>query len=102
MIDSVGRHFMSATVWENMRELAETKTNYLYLSWIRTLVPLKDKAFKLSPGGELKAGDRAAVCLLVSREGYRDALLCFDKETGLLVKSEMPIKVVRGSEQEIG
>jgi hypothetical protein len=83
-------------------DLAETKTNSLYLSWITTLVPLKGKEFKLSTGGELKVADRLASCVLVSRDGYRDVMLCFDTETGLLVRSEMPIKVQSGSEQELG
>ena len=83
-------------------DLGETKTNSLYLSWIATLVPLKDKGFKLSPAGELKVGDRATWCLLVSREGQRAVMLCFDKETGLLLRSEMPVKVQTGTEQEIG
>ena len=83
-------------------DLAETKTNSVYLSWITTLVPLKGKEFKLSPGGELKVGDRITSCMLVSRDRYRDVMLCFDKETGLLLRSEMPVKVQSGSEQELG
>src|SRR5262245_20315960 len=83
-------------------DLVETKSNSLYLSWITTLAPLKSKEFKLSPGGELKVADRVTSCLLVSREGCRDVLLCFDKESGLLVRSELPLKVQSGSEQELG
>src|SRR5262245_26680190 len=82
--------------------LAEAKTNSIYLSWITTLIPLKGKEFKLSSGGELKLGDRVASCLLISHDGYHDVLLCFDKETGLLARSERPIKVQSGSPQEIG
>jgi len=83
-------------------DLAEAKTNSVYLSWVTTLVPLKAKEFKLSPGGELKVGDRVTSCLLISRAGYHDVMLCFDKETGLLVRSERPLKVQSGSEQELG
>jgi hypothetical protein len=83
-------------------EFSEIKTQQLYLRWLTTLVPLKDKLFTLSSGGELKVGDRMTSCLLVSREGYRDVLLCFDKESCLLIRSEMPVKVQRGSDAEIG
>ncbi len=83
-------------------EFTETKSERLYLRWITTLVPLKHKDFKLAPGGELRIGDRTTVGVLVSREGYRDAFLSFDKETGLLVKADIPIKVQRGSEPDIG
>ena len=83
-------------------DLAEIKTNSVYHSWITTLVPLKGKGIKLSPGGELKVGDRTTLCLLVSRDGHRDVMLCFDKETDLLLRSESPVKLQAGSEQELG
>ncbi len=78
------------------------KVNRLYAHWVTTLVPLKDKAFKLSPFGEVKIGDRPAVGITVSRKGYPDITLCFDKETGVLLKSETVIELDSGTDDEIG
>jgi hypothetical protein len=61
-------------------------------SWVATLVPLKDKAYTLSTLGETKVGDRPALGVRVSSKGRRDVNLYFDKDTNLLVKSEMRVK----------
>src|SRR5262249_31010971 len=58
-------------------------------SWVATLVPLKDKSYTLSTLGETKVGDRPALGVRVSSKGRRDVNLYFDKDTNLLVKSEM-------------
>jgi beta-lactamase regulating signal transducer with metallopeptidase domain len=83
-------------------DFAQTKVHRLYLSWITTLLPLKGKAYKISPAGELRIGDHQTTGILVFRRGYSDVVLYFDKETGLLAKSEMPVKVTRGAEHELG
>ena len=49
---------------------------------------LGDRAFKLSPLGELKIGDRATVGLKVTQKGFPDIDLFFDKKTGLPCKAE--------------
>jgi hypothetical protein len=74
-------------------ELAEERER-TYATWVATLVPLKDKAFELKPAAEAKVGGRAAQGVRVSRKGHRDITLYFDKDSGLLVKSEMMIKKV--------
>jgi hypothetical protein len=50
--------------------------------------PLKDKQFKLATIGEIKVEKRTALGVKVSSKGHRDVDLYFDKETGLLVKTE--------------
>ncbi|MCI0637579.1 MAG: hypothetical protein L0Y72_32330 [Gemmataceae bacterium] len=56
---------------------------------VTSLVPLlKDKNFKLSPLGETKVKDRAAVGVRVEHKGHKDVNLFFDKLTGLLAKTE--------------
>ena len=60
----------------------------LYVSWLTTLLPLKDKQYKLATMGESKVNDRLAVGVRVSAEKRRDVTLFFDKETGLLVKEQ--------------
>jgi hypothetical protein len=54
-----------------------------------TLLPLREKAFTLSPLGELKVAGKPAVGLKASRKGWPDIDLFFDKTTRLPVKVEM-------------
>ncbi|HYT94804.1 MAG TPA: hypothetical protein VEL76_39170 [Gemmataceae bacterium] len=72
-------------------ELAQEKAE-MFGVWVTTLVPLKDKAFKFAPLGEVKVGDRAAIGVRVSHAGHRDVSLFFDKQNHLLLKSEMMVK----------
>jgi hypothetical protein len=51
-------------------------------------LPLRDKAYKLAPLGELKIEGRLAVGIKVSRKGQPDLDLFFDKKTGLPVQVE--------------
>ena len=57
-----------------------------------SLPALQEKGTELAPLGELKINDRAAVGLKVSRKGWPDADLFFDKETHLPVKMETRFK----------
>jgi hypothetical protein len=56
------------------------------------LLPLRDKAYRLSHLGELKVGDRPAVGVKVSHKDWPDVDLHFDKETGLPVRAELRLK----------
>lgn len=67
--------------------LKELKTS-LYREYVTRLVPLKDKSFALSSLGEVKIDDKDAVGLQVTKQGYPDMNLYFDKTTHLLVKAE--------------
>lgn len=70
----------------------------LYASQISRLVTLKDKAFTLKPLGESKVDKQTVVGVKVSSKDHRDVNLYFDKETGLLAKSEMKVKDDGGQE----
>jgi hypothetical protein len=71
----------------------------LYALRMPSLLPaLKDKAYTLSPLGEVKVEDRTAVGLTVARKDYPDVNLFFDKESGLPVKCELRIKERGGRE----
>jgi hypothetical protein len=59
---------------------------------VDALLPLRDKAFKLAPLGELTINDRAAVGIKVSHKDYPDVDLFFDKETALPLRSEFRVK----------
>lgn len=80
-------------------ELAEGRAQ-AYAGWVATLAPLTDKAFTLATVGEIKVDDKPALGVKVTRKGRRDVDLYFDKETGLLVKSETRVKD-EGSGQEV-
>jgi hypothetical protein len=56
------------------------------------LPALQEKGTELTPLGELKINDRAAVGLKVTRKGWPDVDLFFDKETHLPVKLETRLK----------
>jgi hypothetical protein len=68
-------------------QLDESKEN-LYAATVAHLVVLTDKAYELSSLGEVKVGDRPAIGVRVKHKGHRDVSLFFDKEKGLLLKSE--------------
>jgi hypothetical protein len=68
-------------------ELAEAKESG-YAAWVTTLAPLKDDRFTLSTTGEIKVDNRPALGVKVKSKDRRDVDLYFDKETGLLVKTE--------------
>jgi ABC-type Na+ transport system ATPase subunit NatA len=73
----------------------------LYVDEVVTLVPLKEKDYKLSTLGETKVGKKAAVGIKVTRKDHRDVNLFFDKDTGLLVKTETTIKDFMAGGQEL-
>ena len=70
---------------EDMLKEAREQMN---ASNISHLTPLLGKDYKLSGLGEMKVGDRPAIGVRVERKDYRDVNLFFDKEKGLLLKSE--------------
>jgi hypothetical protein len=81
-------------------QVAESKAQ-LYSFLVTGLVVLSDKAFSLSPLGEMKIDDRPAVGVRVSHKDRRDINLFFDKETGLLCKSQWRVKdLITNEEQE--
>jgi len=69
-----------------------------YSAWVASLLPLKDKAFALTTAGEADIDNRPALGVKVSRKGHQDVKLFFDKETGLLVKTERLAKDEQGKE----
>jgi hypothetical protein len=54
---------------------------------IATLVPLKDKAFTLEDLGETKVDKKPAVGVKVTRKGYPETKLYFDKKSNMLIKT---------------
>jgi hypothetical protein len=59
-----------------------------YMARLGRLAFIKDKSVELTPLGEAKVNDRPVVGVRVSSKGHRDLNMYFDKETGLLTKTE--------------
>ena len=81
-------------------ELAEHKEQ-MYCDQVSSLLPLKDKGYKLAPLGDVKVGSAVAVGVRVSKNGHRDVNLFFDKAKGHLVKSEHMIKDIKAGGKEM-
>ena len=67
--------------------LAELK-EAAHLRLVCRCTVLRDRAYQLTPLGEFPVDDRPAIGIKVSTRGHRDVQLYFDKEYGLLVKTE--------------
>lgn len=74
-------------------QLAE-QLDDLYAEWVSTLIPFarKEKGFTLTPLGESKVEGKPVVGVKVSAKDRRDINLYFDKESGLLAKTEYRVK----------
>jgi hypothetical protein len=69
-------------------QLGEMK-NSAYANWVESLLPLtKEKEFTLTTLAEMKVNNKPTVGLKVQAKDRPDIKLYFDKESGLLVKSE--------------
>lgn len=73
-------------------QVAEAK-HEMYSARVASLHPLlKEKEFKLSSLGESQVEKQTVVGVKVSRDGQRDVNLYFDKQSGLVIKSETVVK----------
>jgi hypothetical protein len=74
-------------------EKLEHTINEVHQLNVMSLQPLlNDKAFKLSVEGDKKVGGKDTKVVKVTREKRPAVTLYFDKETGLLAKSDMMVK----------
>ena len=81
-------------------ELAIQKGN-AYHGWVASLLPLKDKDFKLSYFGIEKIDGKEAEGVSVAREGRSTVTLFFDKQSHLLVKSTATAKSTEQGNKEV-
>jgi hypothetical protein len=72
------------------QELREARETARHLQLRRLYPLLDDSSIKLTALGEAKVNGRAAVGIKVESAGHDEVQFFFDKETGLLVKSENP------------
>jgi outer membrane lipoprotein-sorting protein len=76
----------------------EASKDETYNRRVNHLEGLNDKSFKLTILPDAKVGDHAAVGVKVSSPGHKDVSLYFDKQNGLLLKSETRAKNQSGEE----
>jgi hypothetical protein len=80
--------------------LEEAKED-VYAALVSTILPLKNKSFKITSLGDSKVDGHAVTGIKVAHKGHRDISLFFDKNTGLLAKTERRIKDVQGGGDEM-
>lgn len=68
---------------------------------VETLLPLRDKGVKLSPLGEVKIGDRAAVGVKVARKGQPEMDLYFDKQSHLPIEAKIRLKDAGSGSEDV-
>jgi hypothetical protein len=86
---------------EVAKEQKEQTRESLINSRINRLTPLLDKDFKLSPLGEIKVDGKPALGIRAECKDFPGANLYFDKQSGLLVKSEMQMSDPGNPSQQI-
>jgi hypothetical protein len=74
------------------------QSELIALRMAQLLTPLKDKDLKLSPLGEMKVNDRAALGIKIVRKDQPDVDLYFEKESHLPIKCELRVKEPNGME----
>jgi hypothetical protein len=78
------------------RDLDEAQVTQIvdefYAHWLASVVPLQDKGFEFSLYGNATVDGKDAVGVRVSYKGRPDVNLFFDKQTGLVIKSERRAK----------
>ncbi len=80
-------------------QVAEVRES-MHVQRVARLACLSGKDYKLSTLGELKVDKRPALGVRVEFKGRRDVNLFFDKESGLLVKTETRARDVFNVDQE--
>ena len=81
-------------------QLEEAKEE-VYGAWVSTVLPLKNKGFTITSLGDSKVDGHSVAGIKVAHKGHRDISLFFDKDTGLLVKTERKVKDVQGGGDEV-
>ena len=71
--------------------LAEVRETMLLDQAVRLVPLLADRNFNLAPLGEDKVNGRTVVGVKVTSRGRKELRMYFDKETGLLIKTEHPL-----------
>jgi hypothetical protein len=84
-----GWYVLNGNTMEFTKEQQDQVKESLERNRLIRLTPLLDKAYTLSPLGEIKVDAKPALGLRAERKDFPGANLYFDKESGRLVKCEM-------------
>jgi hypothetical protein len=98
--DKGWRQMMGETHELDKEDSANQKVE-LYTGKVASLLPLADKAFTLALLGESKVEGKPAVGVKVTHKDRPEVKLYFDKENGLLVKSEIKTKAAEEGNKEV-
>lgn len=71
---------------EMPRDRVEEMREEAYILWLATVAPLKQDAFTLTPQPDVTLAGKKTNVVKVGSKGHLDALLYFDKDTGLLIQ----------------
>jgi outer membrane lipoprotein-sorting protein len=77
---------------EMSKDQLENEKRNLYGGYVASLIPLSDDAFKLSKVADVAIEGRTALGVRVSKKGMPDVTLYFDKQSGLIAKTEQVVK----------
>jgi hypothetical protein len=69
------------------KEALRERRDDLYAWWLMSLTPLRKEEFTLTPLADARVDRQDAAVIKVTRRGYPDVRLFFDKKSGLLLKS---------------
>jgi hypothetical protein len=86
---------------EMTAEELDVQRGQIYHGWVASLLPLKEKEYKLSEFGNDTINGRPAVGVNVNRDGRPTVTLLFDKEKGLLLKSSTIVKSPENDNKEV-
>ena len=78
----------------------------MYTAWqfpgpVMALSAFQDKVYKLVPRADDKVDDRETAVVSVTRKGFPDITLYYDRETGLLAKSSTRVKAADQGFKEV-
>jgi hypothetical protein len=89
---------INAMTMDMDKDYLEEQKEGMHANAVNRLIVLREKGFKFSSPGVSKIDNKEAVGVKVSKDGFRDVTLYFDKDTGLPVKSETRVKNEQGQE----
>jgi hypothetical protein len=92
IVDGKASHFGAAGVAEERERI--------HADWVMSLRPLRSPSLHFKLLDETRVGGRPAVGVEVTSKGHRAVRLFFDRERGLLLKSETRLKDV-ASDKEV-
>ncbi len=83
------------------QDLLDNRRDEQYVDWVKTLLPLRDKKFKLALCGDALVETKSATGVRVTWKDHRGFNLYFDDASGLLVKSQQFVKSQEHQGQEV-